>query len=65
MTTIAEIEHAIEELPAPEVTELARWLDEYRLMLSASSDVFSMLDAEEGEGDQWSEPGQSEGRFGS
>ena len=56
MTTIAEIEHAIEELPAPKVSELARWLDEYQLMLSASADVFSMLDAEEGEGEQWSEP---------
>ena len=65
MTTVAEIEHAIETLPTPEVSELARWLDEYRLMLSASADVFSMLDAEEGEGEQWLNPDQSEARSGS
>lgn len=64
MTTVVEIEHAIEELPAPQVTEIARWLDEYQLMLSASSDVFAMLDAEEGEGEQWSEADPSEGKSG-
>lgn len=64
MTTVAEIEHAIEELAAPEVTELVRWLEERQLMLSASSDVFAMLDAEEGEGEQWHEPDPSEAKSG-
>jgi hypothetical protein len=65
MTTIAEIEDAIEDLPAPQVTELAQWLEDYRMMLSASADVFAMLDAEEGGGDQWSEPDRSGERSGS
>ena len=30
MTTIDEIEKAIEHLPAPQVEELARWLEAYR-----------------------------------
>jgi len=64
MTTVAEIEHAIEQLPAPQVSEVARWLDEYQLMLSASSDVFAMLDAEEREGEQWSEPDPSAAKSG-
>jgi len=58
------MEQAIEKLPAPQVIEVARWLDEYQLMLSASSDVFAMLDAEEGEGEQWSEPDPSEAKSG-
>ena len=54
MTTVAEIEHAIEALPARDVSELARWIEEHQLLLTASADVFSMLDAEEGKGEQWS-----------
>ena len=65
MTTVAEIEHAIQELPAPEVSELAHWLEEYQLMLSASSEVFAMLDAEEGEGEQWAPSDPSGARSGS
>ena len=30
MSTVAEIETAIERLPEPEVTRLAAWLDEFR-----------------------------------
>lgn len=30
MSTIAEIERAIEALPAPQVHELAQWLDRFR-----------------------------------
>jgi hypothetical protein len=48
MTTVAEIEHAIEQLPAPQITELAAWVEDCQLMLSASTDVFMMLEEEEG-----------------
>jgi hypothetical protein len=65
MTTVAEIEHAIQELPACEVSELAQWIEEYQLMLSASAQVFGMLDAEEDEGEQWSEPDRAAGTSGS
>ena len=30
MNTIAEIENAIERLPAPQVAELAAWLEQFR-----------------------------------
>jgi len=56
MSTVAEIESAIEQLPAEQVREVAAWLDEYQATINASAAVFSMLDAEEGEGDQWREP---------
>ena len=55
MTTVAEIERAIGELPPDQVKELGEWLDDYQLMLFASSAVFDRLDAEEGKGEQWSE----------
>jgi hypothetical protein len=53
MTTVAEIESAIERLPTTQVREVAAWLEEYQASINASSEVFAMLDAEEGEGDQW------------
>ena len=56
MSTVAEIESAIEQLPVEQVREVAVWLDEYQAAINASAEVFSMLDAEEGEGDQWHEP---------
>ena len=65
MTTVAEIEKAIEELPAENVKELAEWLEEYQLMLSASADVFRALDEEEGEGQQWHESDPSAAKSGS
>ena len=65
MTTVAEIEHAIEALPAPEVSEVAEWIVEHQMMLSAASDVFSMLDAEEGEGEQWCDSAPIAERSGS
>jgi|GEM_PF-1148574 len=55
MMTVTDIEHAIESLPAPEVSQLAQWIEDYQLMLSESADVFRMLDGEEGEDEQWSE----------
>lgn len=55
MSTIAEIETAIEKLPTQQMLEIAAWLDEQRAMLQASESVFAALDAEEGEdaGRQW------------
>jgi hypothetical protein len=43
-------------LPVEQVREVAAWLDEYQATINASAMVFSMLDAEEGESDQWREP---------
>ena len=43
MSTVAEIE----------VREVAAWLEEYQATINASAEIFAMLDAEEGAGDQW------------
>ena len=57
MTDIAEIEAAIEKLPADQVKELVIWLEEYQLALGSAQQVFSGYDAEEGDnGDQWIDP---------
>ena len=56
MTTVAEIESAIEHLPIEQVREVAAWLEEYQSTIDASAQVFALLDAEEGEGDQWHDP---------
>lgn len=56
MSTVAEIESAIEQLPMEQVREVAVWLEEYQATINASAEVFAMLDAEEGEGAQWHEP---------
>lgn len=53
MSTVAEIESAIEKLPADQVRELAAWLEEYQATIHASGQVLSLLDAEEGPGEQW------------
>jgi hypothetical protein len=47
MKAVAEIESAITRLTSSEVDELAAWLDEYRAMTRASSDIFAMYDREE------------------
>jgi len=46
MSTVAEIESAIGHLTPQEVEELAAWLDEYRQMIRASAEVFSLYDGE-------------------
>ena len=56
MSTVAEIESAIERLPMEQVRELAKWLEEYQAAINASAEIFAMLDAEEGGGVQWREP---------
>jgi hypothetical protein len=56
MSTVTEIEAAIERLPMEKVKEIAAWLEEYQATINASASVFEMLDKEEGPGDQWEEP---------
>jgi hypothetical protein len=47
MSTVAEIESAIEQLPAAEVAQLAAWLNQYQELIRASAEVFDMYDREE------------------
>ena len=47
MSTVEEIEAAIERLPALKVDEIAVWLEEYQRMIHASSEVFELYDKEE------------------
>lgn len=53
MSTVAEIEAAIQQLSVEQMREVAVWLDEYQATISASVAIFEMYDKEEGEGDQW------------
>lgn len=55
MSTVAEIEAAIEQLPAEQMLEVAAWIEEHRAMLGASESLFQQLDEAEGEtaGKQW------------
>ena len=43
MSSIAEIENAIEKLPAPQVDELAGWLDALRVKRAAPTPLESWL----------------------
>lgn len=47
MSSVTEIESAIEKLPPAQVDELAAWLDEYRQMINASATIFAMYDKDE------------------
>jgi hypothetical protein len=49
MTTVAEIESAIEHLSIEQVREVAAWLEEYQATINASTRVFALLDVEESE----------------
>lgn len=53
MSTVLEIEKAIETLPPEELGQLRLWFVEREATLAASSSVFAMYDEEEGEGQQW------------
>jgi hypothetical protein len=55
MSTVLEIEKAIESLTTSEMLEVAEWLDVQRGMIAASESTFQILDEEEGEeaGRQW------------
>lgn len=48
MSTIAEIETAIERLPAPQVDQLARWLDAFRMRRATPSSVETWLEKARG-----------------
>ena len=48
MSTIAEIETAIEKLPAPQVDQLARWLETFRLRRATPSSVEAWLEKARG-----------------
>ncbi|HMP76028.1 MAG TPA: hypothetical protein PKE12_07025 [Kiritimatiellia bacterium] len=50
MTTVQEIEQAIEKLPADQYLELAEWFDERRFLLKSAESIFQMLDEEEDRG---------------
>lgn len=54
MSTVAEIEAAIEKLPAAEAREVALWLQERQQMLNSSEALFQRYDKEEQA--QWSAP---------
>ena len=47
MSTVPEIESAIEKLAPNELAELLAWLDEYQAMIGGSEALFSMYDEEE------------------
>jgi hypothetical protein len=47
MSTVVEIESAIQRLTPPELAELAGWLSDYQQMIQASAEVFAMYDREE------------------
>lgn len=47
MSSVAEIEAAIEKLSPSQLNEVARWLEEYQQMINASAEMFSMYDREE------------------
>lgn len=53
MSTVLEIEKAIETLPPEEFGKLREWFAEREATLAASSSVFALYDTEEGEGQQW------------
>ena len=47
MSSVAEIEAAIERLAPAQVNEVAAWLEEYQQMINASAQMFSIYDQEE------------------
>ena len=47
MSSVAEIEAAIERLAPAQVNEVAAWLEEYQQMINASAQMFASYDREE------------------
>jgi uncharacterized small protein (DUF1192 family) len=47
VSTVTEIEAAIEKLTPPEVSELVAWLDERQRLTSAAESLFQLYDEEE------------------
>jgi hypothetical protein len=50
MSTVAEIESAIERLQPTEVAQLAAWVEEYQQMIHASAEMLALFDQEEASG---------------
>jgi hypothetical protein len=48
MSSVAEIESAIERLSGKEVVELAHWFKEYQQMINAAGEMFAQYDREKG-----------------
>lgn len=49
MSTVSEIEAAIQKLPTDQLLKVAAWLDEQRANIQAAECMFAALDASEGE----------------
>jgi hypothetical protein len=47
MSTVSEIESAIEKLPPEKVRDLVVWLEEYQRLIGGSEALFQMYDNEE------------------
>ena len=47
MSTVIEIEAAIEKLPPADYRELLSWIEEHQAMIGASEALFMMYDEEE------------------
>jgi hypothetical protein len=47
MSTVAEIEAAIEKLPPADFSVLLAWIEEYQAMVGASQALFAIYDDEE------------------
>jgi hypothetical protein len=47
VSTVTEIELAIEKLPPSELSQLLAWLDDYRAVVGASEALFAMYDQED------------------
>ena len=47
MSTVAEIESAIEKLPPAKFSALLAWIEEYQAMVGASQTLFAIYDEEE------------------
>lgn len=49
MSTVQEIEQAIDQLPTAQMFEVAGWVEERTAIIMASESMFQMLDDEETE----------------
>jgi len=47
MSTVVEIEHAIEKLPPADYRELLTWIEEHQATVGASESLFAMYEEEE------------------
>jgi len=48
MTTVLEIERAIEQLPEADQLQIAQWFEEHRLTVEASARLAAFYDVEDG-----------------